>query len=403
MCFMYRSIVKKMISLTCAVVIAAPISVSAALPVDDHDNLTKDVDVIAANEVINSTNGHNVGTNNGSISEVSEKSTVATNNKDVSTNNGTIEKNAAGGDVFINKEEIISNAGKVDRNYADVTNDGGTVGINYAGGNVTNNSGTVEANLHNSDGSAGTVTGKSASKEMFEIAIEDSDNGDEWDDMKITGPAGSCHFEQLPDWKVWVWDGGYIDVSARDRGKIITKLGSSDHPERISKRGKGVWRIQGLKDTITINDIVIEDDPHPSPEPEDDDDDDKEIKPAAVNPDTVEGFMAINGQPVYGLAMGKTKQGPAAQAVFNADRTAGWQEAFSFNMAINGKVDDTVKNGVLTIIVPAEYRKGGRTFAVMALDKNGGTRTYADTDMNPATVTAAVNFEGYAFSLIYRD
>ena len=359
---MYRSIVKKMISLTCAVVIAAPVRVSAALPVDDHDNLTKDVDVIAANEVINSTNGHNVGTNKGSINEVSAKSTVTTNKGDITNNLGTVKENAEDGDILINREVVGSNAGKVTRNYAKVVNDGGRVKINYAGAEVTNNSGTVEANLHNSDGSAGTVTGKSASKEMFEIAIEDSDNGEEWDDMKVSGPEAAYHSEQLPDWKVWVWDGGYIDVSARDRGKIITKLGSSDHPERISKRGKGVWRIQGLKDTITINDIVIEYDPHPSPEPEDDDDDDKEIKPAAVNPDTVEGFMAING-----------------------------------------KVDDTVKSGVLTIIVPAEYRKGGRTFAVMALDKNGGTRTYADTDMNPATVTAAVNFEGYAFSLIYRD
>ncbi len=392
-----------MISLTCAVVIAAPISVSAALPVDDHDNLTKDVDVIAANEVINSTNGHNVGTNNGSISEVSEKSTVTTNKGDITNNLGTVKENAEDGDILINREVVGSNAGKVTRNYAKVVNDGGRVKINYAGAEVTNNSGTVEANLHNSDGSAGTVTGKSASKEMFEIAIEDSDNGEEWDDMKVSGPEAAYHSEQLPDWKVWVWEGGYIDVSARDRGKIITKLGSSDHPECISKRGKGVWRIQGLKDIITINDVVIEDDPHPSPEPGHDDDDDKEIKAAAVNPDTVEGFMAINGQPVYGLAMGKTKQGPAAQAVFNADRTAGWKEVFSFNMAINGKVDDTVKNGVLTIIVPMEYRKGGRAFAVMALDKNGRTRTYADTDMNPATVTAAVNFEGYAFSLIYRD
>jgi hypothetical protein len=72
-------------------------------------------------------------------------------------------------------------------------------------------------------------------------------------------------------------------------------------------------------------------------------------------------------------------------------------------MAINGKVDYTLKNGVLTIIIPKEFQKAGRTFAIMALDKNGRAWVYADTDTNPATVTATINVEGYAFALIYKD
>ncbi len=101
--------------------------------------------------------------------------------------------------------------------------------------------------------------------------------------------------------------------------------------------------------------------------------------------------------------MGKTVQGVAAQAVFNAARPAGFLQAFTFNMAINGKVDYTLKNGVLTIIIPKEFQKAGRTFAIMALDKNGRAWVYADTDNNPNTVTATINVEGYAFALIYKD
>ena len=146
------------------------------------------------------------------------------------------------------------------------------------------------------------------------------------------------------------------------------------------------------------------DKPKPDPKEDDDEEENKEPeKPAAVNPDTVEGFFAVSGQPVPGVAMGKTVQGVAAQAVFNATRPAGFLQAFTFNMAINGKVDYTPKNGALTIIIPKEYRKAGRTFAVMALDKNGRAWVYADTDNNPNTVTATINVEGYAFALIYKD
>ncbi len=161
--------------------------------------------------------------------------------------------------------------------------------------------------------------------------------------------------------------------------------------------------------------------PEPRPEPGKDDDynddnswrarkikeenkeEEHDSKPAVVNPDTVEGYFAVNGQLLPGVAMGKMKQGPAAQAVFNANRPVGWLEAFTFNIAINGKVDYTLKNGKLTISIPMECQKAGRTFALMALDKNGKAWTFPDTDTNPATLTANINVEGYAFALIYKD
>lgn len=127
------------------------------------------------------------------------------------------------------------------------------------------------------------------------------------------------------------------------------------------------------------------------------------FKTATVNPDTIDGMFLVNGKPLPDVAMGKMKQGIAAQAAFNVSRPAGWIEAFTFNMAIDRKVEHTLKNGVLIIIIPKEYQKTGRTFAIMGLDKKGKAWIYPDTDTNPATVTANVNFEGYAFALIYKD
>lgn len=127
------------------------------------------------------------------------------------------------------------------------------------------------------------------------------------------------------------------------------------------------------------------------------------FKTATVNPDTIDGMFLVNGKPLPDVAMGKMKQGIAAQAAFNVSRPAGWIEAFTFNMAIDRKVEHTLKNGVLIIIIPKEYQKTGRTFAIMGLDKKGKAWIYPDTDSNPATVTTNVNFEGYAFALIYKD
>lgn len=127
------------------------------------------------------------------------------------------------------------------------------------------------------------------------------------------------------------------------------------------------------------------------------------FKTATVNPDTIDGMFLVNGKPLPDVAMGKMKQGIAAQAAFNVSRPAGWIEAFTFNMAIDRKVEHTLKNGVLIIIIPKEYQKTGRTFAIMGLDKRGKAWIYPDTDSTPATVTANVNFEGYAFALIYKD
>ena len=95
-------------------------------------------------------------------------------------------------------------------------------------------------------------------------------------------------------------------------------------------------------------------------------------------------------------------QGPAAQLAFKQIMSPGCNEAFSFNRIADGKaIDHTLKNGKLILFIPDGYRKAGRVFALTAIDKNGKVHFYPDTDSDPATVTVDVNFEGYAFDLIY--
>ncbi len=129
----------------------------------------------------------------------------------------------------------------------------------------------------------------------------------------------------------------------------------------------------------------------------------EDVRPAVVNPDTVEGFFAVNGQILPGVLMGKMKQGPAAQVLLSAGRPIGWTEAFTFNLSIGGKTDHTLKNGKLCIFVPVGLRKAGRSYAVIGIDKNANVLMFNDTDAVPDTLTADINFEGYAFSFIYRD
>lgn len=129
----------------------------------------------------------------------------------------------------------------------------------------------------------------------------------------------------------------------------------------------------------------------------------EESKPAEVHPDTLEGYFEAAGNHLPGVVMAKTRQGLAAQTLFKASQPAGWAEAFTFNLAINGNTDYTSKNGRLCIFVPQDLRKAGRSYAVMGLDKNGNVMIFNDTDKNPDTLTANIGLQGYAFSLIYKD
>ena len=105
----------------------------------------------------------------------------------------------------------------------------------------------------------------------------------------------------------------------------------------------------------------------------------------------------------YGSYLARCEQGPAAKALFASSRPAGYVEGFTFNLITNGTANNTLKKGSFTMTISAELRKAGRTFAIVALDKNGKTFVLPDTDTDPNTITVAFDLEGYAFDLIYKD
>ena len=58
----------------------------------------------------------------------------------------------------------------------------------------------------------------------------------------------------------------------------------------------------------------------------------------------------------------------------------------------------------MVLYIPGEYIKANRQYALLGMNKAGQVILFADTDLNPNTVTVNLaNMDGYAFDLIYKD
>ncbi len=109
------------------------------------------------------------------------------------------------------------------------------------------------------------------------------------------------------------------------------------------------------------------------------------------------------GAVVGDVKISNQEQGPIAKFLFRLFTPAGWKEAFTFNLTVNGTQDYSLKKGKLTFYIPPTYRKQGRTFALISIVKPGQIKYFLDTDKNPETITVDLDCEGYAFDLIYFD
>ncbi len=121
------------------------------------------------------------------------------------------------------------------------------------------------------------------------------------------------------------------------------------------------------------------------------------------NPDALSIIYMKDGNIIPAARAGKQVQGTMGRLAFNQARPAGWKEAFAFNLAIDGKVDNSQKKGRLILYIPSEYQKTGRTFMILGLNKGGQVFSYTDKDENSVTVTVDLNLQGYAFDLIFKD
>ncbi len=99
----------------------------------------------------------------------------------------------------------------------------------------------------------------------------------------------------------------------------------------------------------------------------------------------------------------KQKQGILARLAFNAGMPLGYKEAFTYNLLVNGKADYSLKTGKFVFTIPSQYRKAGRSFALLGLNPAGKTLCFIDTDLSDNTLTTILNLDGYAFMLVYSD
>lgn len=150
--------------------------------------------------------------------------------------------------------------------------------------------------------------------------------------------------------------------------------------------------------------------PTPTPEPQKDNDNQntqssntKKSENTYVNP--LQWNYTVNQQ---GSLCIINQQGPLCKAAFKTATPTGYTEAFSFNLSLQdnkGGYKSTYekKTGKYVLYIPKEYRKTGRTFMLIGIDKMGKTRLFTDEDFSGETLTTTLDIEGYAFSLIYTD
>lgn len=199
-----------------------------------------------------------------------------------------------------------------------------------------------------------------------------------------------------------IYSGGTVDISGRPS---VTAVGSSDE---YGIRAAG---------TITISDTAgmgtttkSENNPEgasPAPGPKESNEDKVEEEHHSGGNDHKPNPLALTlGQTTgltYGTFFARDEQGPLAKALFAMSMPKGFKHGFYFNMITNNKAERTLKSGSFTMGVPKDLQAAGRTFALLALDKSGKVIVIPNTGKDASKITAVINFEGYAFDLIYKD
>ena len=98
-----------------------------------------------------------------------------------------------------------------------------------------------------------------------------------------------------------------------------------------------------------------------------------------------------------------SNQGELYRKVVQDFKPVGYTESQSVNILADGKTYTERHVGTICFKIPEDAIKPGRFFALFAVDKYGVPHIYEDLDLNDDTITVNVNYEGYAFSIIYTD
>ena len=113
--------------------------------------------------------------------------------------------------------------------------------------------------------------------------------------------------------------------------------------------------------------------------------------------------MLYNGQSNSTLDAYSNELGDLAKASVKAFIPAGYMPACDGAISFNYKLDYLNKSGLICLQLPEGVQASNRTFKLMTLGEGGVIALYDDIDLNPNTVTANINFNGFAFSLVYTE
>ena len=95
--------------------------------------------------------------------------------------------------------------------------------------------------------------------------------------------------------------------------------------------------------------------------------------------------------------------GYLAKNSVKANLPYGYMDGAEGTLVFNYRPDFVNKSGIVCYNIPEGYLTPNRSFKLATLSDGGIVNVYDDLDLNPATVTANVNFNGYAVILIYTE
>ena len=113
--------------------------------------------------------------------------------------------------------------------------------------------------------------------------------------------------------------------------------------------------------------------------------------------------MLYNGASNNTLDAYSNDLGELARATVKAFTPAGYMPACEGAIAYNYGLDYKNKSGLLCLQLPEGVQATNRTYKILTIGEGGVIAVYDDVDLNPNTVTANVNFNGFAFAILYTE
>lgn len=113
--------------------------------------------------------------------------------------------------------------------------------------------------------------------------------------------------------------------------------------------------------------------------------------------------VLYNGQSNNTLDAYSNELGDLAKAVVKAFTPAGYMPACDGAISFNYQLDYLNKNGLICLQIPEGCQASNRTYKILTIGEGGVIAVYDDLDANPATITAQINFNGFAYSILYAE